>query len=157
MKNIILSTFSCSKNWKKAGCSGKYTADIGASINCSTDNIKVPQRILTFTIVSRMKSYSNRFNWSCKTGGKSMNSTPFLASCDNHKFSGNYYRRRMRKCSIITGYNCMKIWKETTMSKAWYHWHNFLFDLSSKMICPGSLEPRSLSQQILVCWNPESI
>jgi hypothetical protein len=35
----------------------------------------------TLTIVSLMKSYSNRFSWSCRTGGKSMKRTPFLASC----------------------------------------------------------------------------
>lgn len=38
-------------------------------------------KILTFTIASLMKSYSNRFSWSCKTGGKSMKRTPFFASC----------------------------------------------------------------------------
>jgi hypothetical protein len=38
---------------------------------------------LTLTIVSRMKSYSNRFSCNWSTGGKSMKRTPFFASCSD--------------------------------------------------------------------------
>lgn len=40
----------------------------------------------TLTIASRMKSYSKRFSWSCRTGGKSINKTPFLASWNQIKW-----------------------------------------------------------------------
>ena len=40
---------------------------------------------LTFTLMSRWKSYSNRLSCSCRTGGKSSNRMPFLASCRQQK------------------------------------------------------------------------
>lgn len=57
--------------------------------------------IPTFTMVSRIKSYSNRFSWSWSTGGKSMNRTPFLASW-------KYYE----KCKLVI----KEVWFITTIA-----------------------------------------
>lgn len=85
----------------------------------------------TLTIVSRMKSYSKRFSWSCRTGGKSINKTPFLASWNQTKWYWEISKSSREYHWIDI--NVTAVWRQKLYGPQSWRCLNYLLNICNKV------------------------